>query len=65
MFKNLNLEIGQRLSVCLNSKIPKASFVRIQPHETAFIDLPDPKTMFFYYLKNYLSKKNRFLYCSL
>ncbi|OMJ82342.1 hypothetical protein SteCoe_17004 [Stentor coeruleus] len=34
--------------------LPKGTFVKIQPHETAFIDLPNPKAVLENGLRNYL-----------
>lgn len=35
-------------------KLPKGTFVKIQPHETAFIDLPNPRAVLENALRNYL-----------
>lgn len=34
--------------------LPKGTFVKIQPHETAFIDLPNPRAVLENSLRNYL-----------
>ena len=34
--------------------LPKGTFVKIQPHETAFIDLPNPRAVLENGLRNYL-----------
>lgn len=35
-------------------RLPKGTFVKIQPHETAFIDLPNPRAVLENALRNYL-----------
>ena len=45
MFQNLNLEQGQPINVALTPDIPRGKYVKIQPHETAFIDVPDPRSL--------------------
>lgn len=37
----------------LVTDVEKGRFVRIQPHETAFIDLPDPRAILEKELRNY------------
>ena len=53
IFQNLNLEVNQTVSVALTPDIPKGKFIQIQPHETAFIELPDPRAVLEYHLRNY------------
>ena len=53
VFQNLNLEVSQQVNVALTPDIPKGKFIQIQPHETAFIELPDPRAVLEYHLRNY------------
>lgn len=42
----MNLEIGLEINLMLVTAVPRGKFVKIQPHETAFIDLPDPRAVY-------------------
>ncbi len=44
MFKLLGLEEGMEVKIS-DTKLQKGKLIRIQPHETAFINLPDPKSI--------------------
>jgi hypothetical protein len=44
MMNNLFLEEGSEI-ILRNVTLEKGNFVVIQPHETAFIDLTNPKAM--------------------
>ena len=52
MMTNLGLYEGSQC-VIANAQIPLGRFVRIQPHKTEFIDLPNPKTVLENSLRNY------------
>lgn len=54
IFQNLGLELYQVVNVALTPDIPKGKFIQIQPHETAFIELPDPRAVLEYHLRNYI-----------
>lgn len=45
MFDVLNLDFGLEINLMLVPSVPRGKFVKIQPHETAFIDLPDPRAV--------------------
>lgn len=53
IFQNLNLEPYQIINIALTPDIPKGKFIQIQPHETAFIELPDPRAVLEYHLRYY------------
>jgi ubiquitin fusion degradation protein 1 len=44
MMNNLFLEEGSEV-IIRNMNLKKGTFVKLKPHETRFIDLPDPKSM--------------------
>ena len=52
MMNNLFLEEGAEVHI-QNVTLPKGTFVAIQPHETAFIDLANPKAILENELTNY------------
>jgi len=41
----MQLTEEELINIFLVPSIPKAKFVKLQPHQTAFIDLPDPKAL--------------------
>lgn len=47
IFKEMNLNEEELINIFLVPSLPKAQFVKLQPHQTAFIDLPDPKVLYF------------------
>lgn len=50
-----HLGLSENVDVLIESvHLPKGTFVKIQPHETAFIDLPNPKAVLENGLRNYL-----------
>lgn len=49
---NLFLEEGSEV-ILRNVNLKKGTFMKIQPHETAFIDLPDPKAILEREMTNY------------
>lgn len=50
---HLGLSEGDQVSIEY-TKLKKGTFVKIQPHETAFIDLPNPRAVLENALRNYL-----------
>ena len=52
MMENLFLEEGSEV-ILRNVTLNKGTFMKIQPHETKFIDLPDPKAILERELTNY------------
>ena len=52
LMHNLFLEEGSEV-ILRNVNLNKGNFMKIQPHETAFIDLPDPKAILERELTNY------------
>ena len=52
MMALLQIEEGRRVSI-KSVNVPKGSFMKLQPHETAFIDLPNPKAILERELKRY------------
>jgi Ubiquitin fusion-degradation protein len=45
MFEQLSLDYGAPVNLQLLTGVPKGKFVKIQPHKTEFIELPDPRAM--------------------
>ncbi len=45
MMQNLAVEVGGVVQI-KTVKLEKGSFIKIQPHETAFIDLPNPRAVY-------------------
>lgn len=52
MFDLLCLEEGQKVNLRAIS-LPEGNFIKLQPFKTEFIDIPDPKKVLEYNLKNY------------
>ena len=52
MMQNLVIEEGGDVTI-ESVKLPKGTFAKIQPHETAFIDLPNPRAVLENTLRNY------------
>ena len=52
LMNNLYLEEGAEI-ILRNVNLQKGNFMKIQPHQTAFIDLPDPKAILEQQLTNY------------
>ena len=45
MFQNLYLQPGDEIEINLiESSLPKATFLKVQPHDSAFLTIPDHKT---------------------
>jgi ubiquitin fusion degradation protein 1 len=53
MFEVLNLEEGAPVNLQLLTNVPKGKYVRLQPHKTEFIDLPDPRAILERQLANF------------
>jgi ubiquitin fusion degradation protein 1 len=53
LMNHLGLSEGDQVSIEY-AKLQKGTFVKIQPHETAFIDLPNPRAVLENALRNYL-----------
>lgn len=45
IFMEMGLREEEMINIFLVPALPKATFVKLQPHQTAFIDLPDPKSL--------------------
>lgn len=43
LFDLMLIEPGSQILISLATNVPKGRFVKIQPHETAFIEQPNPK----------------------
>ena len=43
MFKQMGIREGAMLILELNPALPKGTYLKVQPHETAFTEIPDPK----------------------
>ena len=54
LFRNLRVTEGEMLRIGYCQYLPKANFCKIRPHKTAFIDLPDPKTILEIELRNFV-----------
>ena len=52
MMQNLVIEEGGDVTI-ESVTLPKGTFAKIQPHETAFIDLPNPRAVLENTLRNY------------
>eukprot|EP01016_Furgasonia_blochmanni_P045656 TRINITY_DN6471_c0_g1_i4.p1 TRINITY_DN6471_c0_g1~~TRINITY_DN6471_c0_g1_i4.p1 ORF type:complete len:712 (+),score=138.03 TRINITY_DN6471_c0_g1_i4:66-2201(+) len=53
LFTNLHLEEGSFVNLTLITDMPKGRYVKIRPHESAFIELPDPRAILEMQLRNY------------
>ncbi|OMJ85228.1 hypothetical protein SteCoe_13460 [Stentor coeruleus] len=53
LMQHLGLSEGDSILI-ESTTLPEGTFVKIQPHETAFIDLPNPKAVLECSLRNYL-----------
>lgn len=45
------------VNIMLENNLPKGKMVKLQPHETAFIELSDPRAILENELRNYLCLK--------
>ena len=45
IFQNMGLREEELLNIFLVPTIPKASFLKLRPHQTAFINLQDPRAL--------------------
>lgn len=53
MFRWLQIMEGAMLIVQLNPALPKGTYLKIQPHETAFTEMADPKGYLDYVLRDF------------
>ena len=53
LFNSLQLNEGEMIRLGLVEYLPKANFARLRPHRTAFIDLPDPRSILEKQLSNF------------
>lgn len=54
LFEQLNLDYGAEVNLMLQTGAPKGKFVKLQPHKTEFIELPDPRAILERNLSNYV-----------
>ncbi|CAK70230.1 unnamed protein product (macronuclear) [Paramecium tetraurelia] len=54
LFENMNFFNRCWVIVSLEQSLPLGKLIKIQPHETAFIDLPDPRAILENQLRNYI-----------
>lgn len=54
LFNELKLNDGEMVRVGIVDYLPKANFAKLRPHKTAFIDLPDPRTVLEFHLRNFV-----------
>ena len=54
LFNELKLNDGEMVRVGIVDFLPKANFAKLRPHKTAFIDLPDPRTVLEFHLRNFV-----------
>lgn len=54
LFEQLSLDYGAEVNLMLQTSAPKGKFVKLQPHKTEFIELPDPRAILERNLSNYI-----------
>ncbi|CAD8122653.1 unnamed protein product [Paramecium sonneborni] len=54
LFENMNFFPECYIIVSLEKNLPLGKLIKIQPHETAFVDLPDPRAILENQLRNYI-----------
>lgn len=54
LFRELGLNEGETIRLGIADFLPKANFVQIRPHKTAFIELPDPRAILEIHLRNFV-----------
>ncbi|CAD8104119.1 unnamed protein product [Paramecium primaurelia] len=54
LFENMNFFDNCWVIISLEQSLPLGKLIKIQPHETAFIDLPDPRAILENQLRNYI-----------
>jgi ubiquitin fusion degradation protein 1 len=54
LFEQLSLDYGADVNLMIQTGIVKAKFVKLQPHKTEFIELPDPRAILERNLTNYV-----------
>lgn len=55
IFEELGLQEEELINVFLAISVPTATYVKIRPHKTKFIELPDPKSFLEIKFRNYVS----------
>lgn len=45
MMKNMKLQEGNTV-ILKNTQVPRATYVKLQPHTKDFLDISDPKSMY-------------------
>ncbi len=54
LFEQMNLDYGAEVNLMLQTSAPEGKFVKLQPHKTEFIELPDPRAILERNLSNYV-----------
>lgn len=54
LFNELHLNEGEMVRLGLVDYLPKATFAKIRPHKTEFIDLPDPRAILEIHLRDFV-----------
>ncbi|CAD8173301.1 unnamed protein product [Paramecium octaurelia] len=54
MFESMGFFDGCNIIISHEKKLEQGKLIRIQPHETAFIDLPDPRAILENHLRNFI-----------
>jgi ubiquitin fusion degradation protein 1 len=54
LFNQLKMNDGEMVRVGIVDFLPKANFAKLRPHKTEFIDLPDPKAVLEFQLRNFV-----------
>ena len=54
LFNELHLNEGEMVRLGLVDFLPKATFAKIRPHKTEFIDLPDPRAILEIHLRDFV-----------
>ena len=54
LFEQLNLDYGAEVNLMLQTGTSRGKFVKLQPHKTEFIELPDPRAILERNLSNYV-----------
>lgn len=54
LFSQMKLSEGEMLRLGLVTYLEKGNYIKIRPHKTEFIDLPDPKAILEHHLRNFV-----------
>ncbi|CAD8081201.1 unnamed protein product [Paramecium sonneborni] len=54
MFESIGFTNGQQIIVSHEKRLERGKLIKIQPHETAFVDLPDPRAILENHLRNFI-----------